>query len=1239
MSKEDELEKELKVEKEPNSSILLMDFITCSVPEVSDVHVRSVDEYTQEKEAIIKSYLHDENKIYHTRTSNLPYDTLALVNQKVDFQEKLDNNKLVKQRGARLLCLTRLRLLGIKNPSIFIDSVLSQPNLFSHKNEDGPNGNQIYGIDYKNIVNFAKNIRQCTKNPTLLTNRLNELGVSETFLSIDERVFDQYKLIDGIPDELFVAAIAYLKSLPWLTYTHCHDESFLQELTSRVKFVSSFKETSLSDKVCLNIQEILYILDLEVIDNLSSVLDNQEVLEDLLAVAKELHIEKKTLGQMKKHMAPQLEGLYKQPEKLTNIANSIRNGKRFEVDGITNSFENGTWGDQENYENLTSEPLLFTKGQTQLADAMDLHSFETHYTVLELEELVKETVFKNMDMLLKEAMVTLLVNKNASNVSIGLAFEKLRITDHENIAAKWRKFDSKIHMGKRDSGSPANAGHDLDYQSRSVVLKRILVRTLLLKDEKTIDSDLISYLMHMTDIVPMENYLDKETIAMLPKNDKHMVKLLQKIDPNSSSNLWEFIVDNKDNLSSYLDNSGNITEHFVDLFLSYKYSSDISFTELIPLFNDTNLPNDFIDHSNKVVFISRKIHIDYKIHVANLFKLFISFDNDHEKRNIEVAKYWEGRSQELFISSLSKQTFKRIMGDKDSDSFLLALPKDKDQRRNAFLHNDYDRVSTWLINMTNKTIKDGFEYVENAGHGLYGVEGMGFTLREDIEVATEFIHKFGLADNPKLFVIFKALHLSKTDELFEIPEEIASLGLKSKEDLHEQYSSVQSFLIDTKPLMDTSKFTEFQLMLLSSVTGRDTHTFKRKDTIQDIGNRFSSQVLEGKIPPLSPEHSVANLSFSDVEITYNPSDLVVNKFGLIIKISNEIFESLGNGNYWETIVKEFGIELKSSRIGLVNSIKKLPEEKQKFLNTQLNKLDTAIEQLKSVNSVDSAMRVIGLYEPDKQMIPTWELILQKLVFYKMLKFGGVNQEFQSFVSSGKLSPKSLLTAVNIYDEVIKHHVINFNDDDSRVYWEDETIKLFLDKSKKFKKIRSVFESVGRAFQVDIASFNKEVLSTTTSIDAIPDKGLIGEMSGYISNVCYTEETSLLADWQVTPYKFVDRSKSPNEVIGTALMFDVKLESGEPAILIRAINIPDEINYDIKSLCEKYITVAEDVARKKGAKKVLIPGSTGSMSNYKMTINHLESTYCAEGQVAVSLAEEFKFNGYDLTHNCYVARTV
>jgi len=226
---------------------------------------------------------------------------------------------------------------------------------------------------------------------------------------------------------------------------------------------------------------------------------------------------------------------------------------------------------------------------------------------------------------------------------------------------------------------------------------------------------------------------------------------------------------------------------------------------------------------------------------------------------------------------------------------------------------------------------------------------------------------------------------------------------------------------------------------------------------------------------------------------------------------------------------------------------------------------------------------------------------------------------------------------NLINNTIKDHVLNFETKNQDGYWDESTFETVKKYSSVFKKNLG-FPSFINELNSYQESFVITNLSQDQTVQMVPDRGLIGEMSGYMADVCYTKVYPLLKQYpDLTPYKFIANPESNNpEFIGSTLVFKVKDTDDQPVFLIRAFDIPNEKSIDVGKFFESFVDHLTPIAQKMGIKKIIAAGTGGTISNYTATTNYVLSNYVT-GKTPIPLKDKFDFNGYDITNKCYQVR--
>jgi hypothetical protein len=143
------------------------------------------------------------------------------------------------------------------------------------------------------------------------------------------------------------------------------------------------------------------------------------------------------------------------------------------------------------------------------------------------------------------------------------------------------------------------------------------------------------------------------------------------------------------------------------------------------------------------------------------------------------------------------------------------------------------------------------------------------------------------------------------------------------------------------------------------------------------------------------------------------------------------------------------------------------------------------------------------------------------------------------------------------------------------------------------------------------------------------------MSAYIGHACYSRVQPLLATYpDLVPYKIVKDAPGGKEVVGSFLIFPVKLKEGKKnALLVRALNIPEGSQFEMTSIVEGIFDQMQKIQGEGGI--VIIPGRMGARSEFQFIESAFKPYLTPERET--SLSEKFDFNNYDLTQACHIVR--
>lgn len=590
----------------------------------------------------------------------------------------------------------------------------------------------------------------------------------------------------------------------------------------------------------------------------------------------------------------------------------------------------------------------------------------------------------------------------------------------------------------------------------------------------------------------------------------------------------------------------------------------------------------------------------------------------------ETAYFWELFSREnprYFVDNATRDQWKMAFGEAPVNQLLAVLPKRTDERRNAFTHGEFDRTSKFIQHLVGHADSD-------------------FVLTpEDFQVMTAYVARFGLAENVMIFRYFKHLYLHEQKGT-ELPEEIRQSGVLTTENLEQQLARVRGVAYSKEPLTDLSKFSAFEIQVLDLITGKSTHTFRDgRPELTRIIHDFQEDYREGRVTPTSPEYQSDTLELFDARIEFDKA-AVKDDYELF---QEEILAGIDAPEDAAPLKIAVGtmVEKKISQLQTVLASASGP--KAEGINRNLQKFVEFQGQLEKAQNIDDLMLILltsnlSIDGEDKRLVQSVErqIVLRK-VFIK--HYPAEKKERLKVLLENEISGQAVLAVTDLVNELAKTHALNMAGNNEEGYWRGDVFAK-MKALKQGKELPLLFNPAIERLKKETEKFKIVQTGARKKLEMIPDRGFIGEMSGYLANVCYTKEYPFLSRWKnVVPYKFVvDNDLSGVEFVGSVLVFEVEDEHGATALLVRAFDMPEEEKYDVRFIIEQFLDKMATVAKKRGAKTVLVPGNEAAMSNYTMTKNHMLTRYVSE-KTPVSLKNEFVFNGYDLTKNCYAARVV
>ncbi len=650
--------------------------------------------------------------------------------------------------------------------------------------------------------------------------------------------------------------------------------------------------------------------------------------------------------------------------------------------------------------------------------------------------------------------------------------------------------------------------------------------------------------------------------------------------------------------------------------------------ERSPYFVLININNFKLNDSDREELFSKIIKncliLEHKIDLINLFRT-----KRHEQFKTDAIKIvYEHNtdfSKKHLILIATKKDLIHLFGEKPINDLLEALPN-AEEKRNAFTLNKYDRTAEFLFYLNELKL---FEY-----------------NKQEIGIVTDYIRRFGLSKTDKLYTYFRDLKLLEKGQIQTLSTQQIKDKMTSLELLENKFKILNKTIYGEQPLLGEAlkKYSAFELEILNKATGKSTHKFDyERPTFEKIISDYISysstnSFEEGLL--LAKKYGVLNIKAHKPNISFDKLTIEQD----YLKLRSEILFSLDSTTSPEKKLNNLK-EISASKIDAkLNEVIELNKNKSNdFLRKQIEFYTSLKEEINNSKTFDDVL--FSLLKIDRGTIEKLDLTqqLRWIVLYKISEKNYTSDQALASIESDltlEISSNSVLSLINIIDNFAKEHVLNLNNKNEEKYWDEKTWESILESKKNSKKVNllKIFNPYVDNLRKESEKFVVENEGNSFNVSCIPDRGFIGEMSGYLANVCYTAEKEMLRRYpNVIPYKFVVDESEEKRFIGSVLVFELKSKEGEKVALLRAFDVPKEDEINIPEFIENFINSITPSVKNRGITKIIIPGTGSAVSNYHMTLNHLSKYNKPENKIA--LYPKFDFNNYNITDNCYVVRTI
>lgn len=566
-----------------------------------------------------------------------------------------------------------------------------------------------------------------------------------------------------------------------------------------------------------------------------------------------------------------------------------------------------------------------------------------------------------------------------------------------------------------------------------------------------------------------------------------------------------------------------------------------------------------------------------------------------------------------YLLTRDKEFFKKNFGE-SGEKYLKSLPNNEIERRNAFTGNKYDHASKFLKYM----------YCEHKD--IFSVDS------KNIDILADYVKSYGFSESPLLIEIFYKLQKNDLDNL---PKIAIKSGIKTIEDLKKQFDHANLIVASGRIIdKDTAKnLNPLEIELILSLTGYSKGSWTKIDFNQIIDNlpEKESEYLFGH------KKSKFEINTMKFESIMSLTEQETNNYSVAIK---EIIEATKNPDD----ISELKSNLKEIYHNYSKNMNfdKMPEAIREKNKTRLK---STVDKIENATDIDSLMIAAldvlrqNLGKDDTKI----QSITRSLFFKKILTsrekisegfIEGIKNKLDT--SDEKITIEKIQQLRDLYRNYLKDHAMK---DDN--YWNVDADMAIKDSVKLNQKlnIRGIIETLDN---IDKYLRESGKIDNQIEIESIPDRGLIGELSGYVGNACYTRVFPLLQQYEnLIPYKFIIKDPSTNstEMAGSCLVFEEKDINGDSVLLVRALNIPNlENKINVANFVENFFDQLTVTAKERKIKKIIIAPSSGTISNYAGVTNYVIDKYI-NGKEPIKLQNKFDFNDHNITNSCCTVREI
>ncbi len=316
-------------------------------------------------------------------------------------------------------------------------------------------------------------------------------------------------------------------------------------------------------------------------------------------------------------------------------------------------------------------------------------------------------------------------------------------------------------------------------------------------------------------------------------------------------------------------------------------------------------------------------------------------------------------------------------------------------------------------------------------------------------------------------------------------------------------------------------------------------------------------------------------------------------------------------------------ELINQQISRVTATLAVNSEVAPLLKSQLASLEGIIVAMQKISTVDQLIDVLLASKQVFKRNTAIDSFLRSAILHTFVKKNTAIRGNLQEVSSARLSFEAMANLVELFEHTIIQEYLP---------------KAFPDQNKR-KALSYMFDVKGLRQELSRHMKNQEYGNTSTFLFK-PDRGILGELSGYISDACWTSLDDIMVNNpKLTPIIILSNpeSKKNCRVGGAFLLIEgTEKRTGKDVLIIRGNNPLENTlaGIDTHDYLDQVVAYSKRTAKRRKIDTVVIPlDQKGASSTNRQGVWDAYMLRYSNNPKIFLDSKNSKFNGYDISTCC------